>query len=366
MRSKSKKSKIISIAPGRVCLFGDHQDYLELPIIACAINRYMQLIAKENETSFLHVKKIDTNEEIIVDIEDEVVGFKEQNCLLRALKVLRRYGCYPNKGYDIVITGNIPTNAGLSSSSALVVVWINFLLEAFGSNHSLTSEYLSKIAYETEVLEFGLSGGKMDQFSIGLGNIIYLETGDDFFYEQIHKSIGGVIVAESGIPKNTINLLKELKENFWLSIQKVKEFDESFKIENVKLESMEMYLNLLPDSLKLYLEAAIRNYYITQSALREFKKSHLNYKRIGKLMNEHHRVLRDLLKVTEPKIDNMIDSALNAGAYGAKIVGSRGGASIVVIAPEGKEQMIINSIIKSGAKDAYSVDVDSGARISKM
>ena len=28
------QNKIISKAPGRVCLFGDHQDYLGLPIIA--------------------------------------------------------------------------------------------------------------------------------------------------------------------------------------------------------------------------------------------------------------------------------------------------------------------------------------------
>ena len=30
-------------APGRICLFGDHQDYLGLPIIACAINRFVEV-----------------------------------------------------------------------------------------------------------------------------------------------------------------------------------------------------------------------------------------------------------------------------------------------------------------------------------
>ena len=40
--------KILSTAPGRVCLFGDHQDYLELPVIACAIDRMMQIDAEEN------------------------------------------------------------------------------------------------------------------------------------------------------------------------------------------------------------------------------------------------------------------------------------------------------------------------------
>ena len=33
------QNKIISKAPGRVCLFGDHQDYLGLPIIATTIDK---------------------------------------------------------------------------------------------------------------------------------------------------------------------------------------------------------------------------------------------------------------------------------------------------------------------------------------
>ena len=36
---------ILSQAPGRICLFGDHQDYLELPIIACAIDRRLHIKA---------------------------------------------------------------------------------------------------------------------------------------------------------------------------------------------------------------------------------------------------------------------------------------------------------------------------------
>ena len=44
-------------------------------------------------------------------------------------------------------------------------------------------------------------------------------------------------------------------------------------------------------------------------------------------MNGHHEVLRDLLKITVPRIDAMVNAALKAGAYGAKIVGSGGGGS---------------------------------------
>ena len=82
-------------------------------------------------------------------------------------------------------------------------------------------------------------------------------------------------------------------------------------------------------------------------------------------MNGHHAVLRDLLKITVPKIDNMIDAALNAGAYGAKIVGSGGGGSIVVISKPENETKIIEALMNARSKEAYSVSVDKGVRITK-
>jgi len=39
-------------APARICLFGDHQDYLELPVIACAIDKYITVEGKPNCSNF--------------------------------------------------------------------------------------------------------------------------------------------------------------------------------------------------------------------------------------------------------------------------------------------------------------------------
>lgn len=80
-------------------------------------------------------------------------------------------------------------------------------------------------------------------------------------------------------------------------------------------------------------------------------------------MNGHHEVLRDLLKITVPRIDAMVNAALRAGAYGAKIVGSGGGGSIVVIADPANEEEVIEAILQAGAQEAYAVTVDPGVRI---
>ena len=235
--------KITSLAPGRTCLFGDHQDYLGLPVIACAISRHIKLTAVENGLRVFNINKPDINQKRTINIDEEIVDIEKGNHLLFVLKVLKKYGCVPNKGYNIEITGNLPINAGTSSSSAFVVSWVNFLIEAFGINTEVTPELISQIAYEAEVLEQGAPGGKMDQYSIGVGNLVYLETGDDFSCEVIDAPLEGIIIGESGIPKETVEILGELREKAWLAIHTVKSQIKDFEIKNAKKEDLKMYLN---------------------------------------------------------------------------------------------------------------------------
>ena len=357
--------KIISLAPGRTCLFGDHQDYLGLPIIACAISRNIKLVAIENGLRVLNINKPDINKERVIDIDKEIECIEKGDHLLFALQVLKKYRCVPNKGYDIEISGNLPINAGTSSSSAVVVCWINFLIEAFGIKKKVTSQLISQLAYEAEVLIQEAPGGKMDHYSIGLGNILYLETGDDFSYEIINTPLEGIIIGESGIPKETVGLLSELREKAWLAIDAVKKEVTDFEIKNAKKEDLKKYVTYVPDELQSYLYAAIINHDITQRAYLEFKKEKPDFKIIGALINEHHDILKNVLKITVPRIDNMINAAIKAGAYGAKIVGSGKGGSIVVLSPKGKEARIIKEIKNAGGINAYQVEVDPGARIIK-
>ena len=356
-------TEIISIAPGRTCLFGDHQDYLGLPIIACAINRHITLKAIKNTTNTFKIDLPDIHQKRTINIFDTHEILEKEDFIIAALRVLKRYHCVPTCGYDIVITGTIPINAGTSSSSALTVSWIHFLVKAFGPSNLSTPENLSQLAHEAEVLEFNAPGGKMDHYSIGLGNIIYLETGTHFSYQVLQKPLSGLIMAESGVPKETLNLLKRLKENSWKAINEVAKNVKDFELEKAKIEHLDMYLSFLSEDLKPYFEAAIGNFDVTKKALLEFKKSELNLVEIGNLMNQHHHYLKNLLKITVPKIDAMIAAALDEGAYGAKIVGSGGGGSIAALAPKNKEQKIIDAILKAGAKDAYAVAVDKGAHV---
>jgi len=348
--------QILLKTPARVCFFGDHQDYLGLPVIAAAINRFITLKADVISEEEFRIHFLDIGKKRIIKYSEIDKATQQNDFLLTALQVLKRYGCELNQGYDISITGNIPINAGLSSSSSLVVLWIQFLLKAFGIKQKITSNWVAKMAYQIEVLEHKGPGGLMDQYTIGVGNMLYINslTG---VYKKIDTDLSCLIIAESGVPKKTLKILKNLRTYALEAIDAVKNHYPEFDITQSDLSDYDTYQSYVPKDLKIYFYAALKNYDITKKALNVFEKQPLDLEKIGNLMTLHHKVLKDLLKITVLEIDNLIDVALKNGALGAKIVGSGGGGcTVTLVKPQEKEAMI-TQLKAAGAKAVYEVKI---------
>ncbi|MCK5402403.1 MAG: galactokinase, partial [Flavobacteriaceae bacterium] len=94
------------IAPGRICLFGDHQDYLGLPVIACAINRQMILSAEINNDNYFHILMPNINSKRHISISETFNTLEPQDYFASTLRVVKRYGCIPTKGYTINLESN--------------------------------------------------------------------------------------------------------------------------------------------------------------------------------------------------------------------------------------------------------------------
>ena len=266
-------------------------------------------------------------------------------------------------GYDINITSKIPINSGLSSSSALIVAWVNFLLNTF-TNYEVTSNLLAEISYRIEVLEVGGSGGKMDQYTIANGKTIYLDTKTDSIIPFNHK-LCNMIVGVSNQNKDTQGLLKELKENALKSIQIVKKHYDDFSFTNIDNVDLNKCLSFLDDNLKPFFRAALGNYKTTIKAKNEFQKDQLDINKIADLINIHHSFLKNDLKITTPEIDDMINIATDKGSIGSKIVGSGGGGSIICLSKDQSCSLkIVNELKKYGAKDAFIANMGKGPTIS--
>ena len=261
------------------------------------------------------------------------------------MEVLKDFGCIPDIGYDINISSKIPINSGLSSSSALIIAWVNFLLSTF-TDHEITPNLLAEISYRIEVLEIGGSGGKMDQYTIANGKTIFLDTKTDNIIPFDHK-LCNMIIGVSSQSKDTQGLLKKLKENALMSIEIVKNHDLDFSFTNIEKIDLNKYLSFLDDNLKPFFRAAIGNYRTTLKAKNEFYKNKLDIKKIADLINIHHSFLKNDLKITTPVIDDMIDIAMENGSIGCKIVGSGGGGSIVCLSEDKSSSLKIVNELKT-------------------
>ena len=200
----------------------------------------------------------------------------------------------------------------------------------------------------------------MDQYSITIGNTIFLETNTNNSFFKIKSPFKNFIIANSGIKKPTDLVLKNLKEKSIDSVNKIKKINESFILSKVKKSEIYRYKKLLDKTSFNYFEAAVSNHHITLSALNELKKIKPNLNELGRLMNEHHNFLKNNLKITVPKIDEMIDIATKNGAYGAKIIGSGGGGSILILSNENKQENIINKLFSIGVNDVVKANESPG------
>ena len=170
-------------------MFGEHQDYLNLPIIACAISLRIEITGTKRDDSLINISLPDINQTEIFSLNTQLEYLKERDYFKSSINVLRKHGLNFSNGFDCTIHGEIPINAGTSSSSALIVSWINFLNQFSCTPQNLSSEKLAKYAHEAEVLEFNEPGGMMDHYSTAVGGIIYLDFNPKLSLEKINRNL---------------------------------------------------------------------------------------------------------------------------------------------------------------------------------
>ena len=186
---------IISEAPARICFFGDHQDYLNLPVIAGTIDRKITVKAIPNSKRSYIIQLIDLNKVITINLNEKFNTVEATDYYRSSLAVLQKEGAVFEQGYDIEIAGDIPLNAGVSSSSALVVAWLRFLVQAQKKHVTVSSIQIGKWAYAAEVLFFNQPGGLMDQYTIAQRGLIYIDT-QSGNTTRLTPQLGQLVVAE--------------------------------------------------------------------------------------------------------------------------------------------------------------------------
>ncbi len=344
--------------PARICFYGDHQDYLGLPVIAGAIDRFIHIAATPNTKSQFVIELKDLGENTLVSLDDSLDDVSDGDYFRSVMAVLKKNGLELTQGYNIEIHGSIPVNAGLSSSSALIVAWIRFLLASQNFPFKPDNKQIGQWAYEAEVLYFNQPGGLMDQYSIAQGGLLFIDTkkGES---TRLNANLGMMVVAESGLPKKTLDVLQNGRVYAQNAVKAVKEQYPDFDLDLAVLEDHKRYKEAVPVEFQAHWYAAIHNYDITLTAREELSKPNPDRQVLGDLMNRHQDILQNQIQNTPARMTQMMESAKIAGALGAKIIGSGGGGCMVALVTEETKDKVIKAFKDSGARDAYTVNLTS-------
>lgn len=345
-------------APGRICLFGEHQDYLGLPVIAAAISKRFYFRGKANNERMIRIKLLDLNEQLEFSL-DELNYTRPRDYFKSAIRVLQQKGYRIEKGVSAEAWSEIPQRAGVSSSSAMTNAWLSCVLAANG--YKLPDlQMLGSMSFAAEVIEFNEPGGMMDQYTTAIGGTIYLESIPELYINTLATIPGTFILADSDQPKDTIGILQFARNKRLDIAMEIQKHNPAFDWQSAQ-NFTPQYLN--HEAQDLY-KGTIRNRDILREAMKILDSNEFDAIAFGKLLTEHHQILSRTLRVSTPLIDSMLEKCMETGALGGKIVGSGGGGCFIVYAPDHAEE-IIQHMASEGLK-SWKVEVAPGARMDTI
>ncbi len=350
-------------APGRICLFGEHQDYLALPVIPCAISLRIRVEGVARKDNLVRVDLPDIGSEEFFTIAPRINYTKKRDYLRSAVNVLQRKGAVFSHGFDCRIQGSIPINSGTSSSSALTVAWIRFLLEMTDSYPYPGERMVANFAHEAEVLEFREPGGMMDHYATSVGGVSYIDFDPVISLTPLPDHLSSFVLGDSLQPKATTSILSRVKNRVVGVVEKLGKHYSDFSLRFLVPGELKRFERVLNDEEMALLRGTVVNHHITRQARLLMQEEVLDHQRIGELLTRHQTILRDVLGISTTKIDTMLEAAIAAGAYGGKINGSGGGGCMFAYAPENPET-VAEAVEKAGG-NAYIVRPSKGTELEQ-
>lgn len=365
-------SMIKASVPSRICLFGEHQDYLGLEVIAAAIDLRFTASVTSREDNLLRIKIRDRAlsglgevnpgryQEYQLDLSRPQVYEGPRDYFRSVVNVLTRAG-YNLKGADVVLDSEIPIGKGMCSSTAMVMALMAGLAAYAGK--ALEPMELAKLGWQAEVAEFGEPGGMMDHYAGALGGILHLDFSDGVKVEKMPDVLKeDIILFDSMQEKDTLAVLSSAKTPSVEGLKVLGAYGVHSVRDLAENPALERKIGMLPEEMARRVRANVDNYRLQRTAYQMLSSGESGGRQLGGLLNRHQANLRDGLGISTPKIDHILEMALANGAYGGKINGSGGGGCVYCYAPAEKSDAILKAAAENGIP-AKRLSITDGVRI---
>ena len=368
-----KQAEAVYFSPGRVNLIGEHTDYNGGFVFPCALSFGTYLLISKNTDKKMRFKSL--NQPEIVELElnqltTPLEGRSWVNYPLGCIAQFVKRGIKIENGYDILIWGNVPNGAGLSSSAALEVVTAYAFNEQLGTGYDRTE--LAKIGQLSEH-EFALVNcGIMDQFASAQGkkdHAIFLNC-DTLQFELVPVKLQGIKVVisnthsphklDSGAYNARVAECKKAVEQL-NSVRPLKYLAELTEEEFKNVEHA-----ITDEVAHKRARHVVGEVQRTTDAVKALKAGDIEA--FGKLMNASHVSLRDDYEVTGLKLDSMAEEAWKIkGVIGSRMTGGGfGGCTVSLVKDEAIDTFIAevgkNYKAKTGLDaEFYIAEIGDGA-----
>lgn len=318
---------IVSEAPGKVILFGEHSVVYGYPALAAAISLKTRAVLTETGSRVSVVKSIPLSSTWQLDEE----ASNDMKPIKRIIELLsEEFDKNLKSGIEITIESEIKPGSGLGSSASVAVAVTGAIIRYLGLDLDL--DFVNKIAYEAEKIAHGTPSG-IDNTIATYGGLL-----------KFIKKESGPVVEKVSVDKNFPILLVDtgLGRSTRVAVANVRKLFERYR------EITEHIFRTIGE--------------IAESVWREISSGRIDFKTIGDLMNINHGLL-NAIGVSNSKIEEIINIARKNGALGAKITGAGLGGYVVILPPEDKISTLYK-ILKDKYKKVYLTSIaKTGLRV---
>jgi galactokinase len=345
-------------SPARINLIGEHVDYLGGLVLPAAIqfSTFLAIRPTSNNTFRLYSQHFNSLLEIntIQFLKENTWG----NYILGVLSELDQAGC-SFSGFDLLIDGDIPQGAGLSSSASLEVGVGYALSECF--QLGLSREKIALLAQKAENNFVGTKCGIMDQFIISVGkedHCILLDTETlSYSYTSIHSGIHEFYLVNSNVKHSLENSpynqrRRECESAFSKISQKYKDSKNLYSLPENEINFLDF--SLTAEEIKR-VKHVLGEKKRTQDILHAFSVGDLRL--AGSILTQTHQSLSKLFEVSCSETDFLVDELLVQGVLGARMIGGGFGGCILVLDEKGKRNQVA-SHVKKKYSEKFSIDAD--------
>jgi len=345
---------VVASAPGRVNLIGEHLDYNGGPVLPIALEHRTYVAAAPRSDGMLVVESLQRPDSVTIPLDDLDRGREGWAAYVGG--VVWALGA-DLPGATVLVDGQVPLGAGLSSSAALECAVAYAVAGLTGAR--LTGEEVVAASVKAENEFVGAATGRMDQtvsVFAEAGHALLVDFGDDSRRQVPWAPPGDLVVIDTRAHHELVG------GEYADRRRSCEEAARLLGLDHLAAATMGDLTRIADSELLRRARHVVAETERVHRSVRALEER--DWEQFGALMIESHESLRDDFEVSCAELDIAVDAAISAGALGARMTGGGfGGSAIALVAPGGTgqvEEAVRRAFADAGLEEPRFIDGTSG------